>query len=357
MTILYGVQGTGQGHISRARAMAAAFVGQDVDVTWLFSGRSPARLFDMEPFPGYESRHGLSFTHREGKVQILPTLRDNKPLRFLQDVRQLDLAPYDLVVTDFEPVTAWAAKRRGVPCIGIGHQYAFGPGTPSNGGSWLSRAIMRNFAPTDTALGLHWHPYAHNVLPPILDLPERSLFQLDHILVYLPFEDQDRVTEMLRRFPERRFIQYANGLEHAVMGNVTRCPGSVVNFKRDLAACRGVLCNSGFELISECLQWRKPVLTKPLSGQMEQLSNALALEQLGYAAVMPQLSELRLGQWLESSPAAPLVNYSDVAPVLTAWLAAGCPETPQQLGRKLWQRQTPQSSSRDGSPLLRGVAA
>ena len=37
MKILYGVQGTGQGHISRARAMADAFRNLDVEIDWLFS--------------------------------------------------------------------------------------------------------------------------------------------------------------------------------------------------------------------------------------------------------------------------------------------------------------------------------
>ena len=53
MRILYGVQATGQGHISRARAMAEAFEPLGVEVCWLFSGRPRGRLFDMEPFGHY----------------------------------------------------------------------------------------------------------------------------------------------------------------------------------------------------------------------------------------------------------------------------------------------------------------
>ncbi|HFF2915998.1 TPA: glycosyltransferase family protein, partial [Vibrio cholerae] len=39
MKILYGVQGTGNGHIARSRAMCAALKQQQVDVDYLFSGR------------------------------------------------------------------------------------------------------------------------------------------------------------------------------------------------------------------------------------------------------------------------------------------------------------------------------
>ena len=66
-------------------------------------------------------------------------------------------------------------------------------------------------------------------------------------------------------------------------------PSLEVFFKLDLRASAGVICNAGFELISECLQWGKPVLTRPLAGQMEQRSTAEALRQLGYATVLGKL--------------------------------------------------------------------
>ena len=45
MKILYGVQGTGNGHIVRARAMADAFQQRNVEVGFLFSDREPQRYF------------------------------------------------------------------------------------------------------------------------------------------------------------------------------------------------------------------------------------------------------------------------------------------------------------------------
>lgn len=341
MKILYGVQATGQGHISRARAMARAFANHDVDVTWLFSGRPRERLFDMAPFGSYEHRRGLTFTTRQGRICYPSTVRDNNVLLFLRDIRDLDLSPYQLVVTDYEPVTAWAARIRGRPSIGIGHQYAFGTHTPVAGADWLSRTVMRNFAPVDTALGLHWYPYAHNVLPPILDLPELPRAEGEHILVYLPFEDQDRVSDWLRGAPQHRFVQYANGLQPGQFDNVERHAASTDGFKKHLASCAGVICNSGFELISECIQWRKPVLTRPLEGQMEQLSNALALEQLGLATTTRSLSAAALSDWLDHPGLHPARQFGDTAAVLADWLAGGCREPAELLGRRLWERPCP----------------
>ena len=351
MKILYGVQATGNGHISRARALAEAFRNHDVDVTWLFSGRERSQLFDMAPFGDFRHCRGLTFATRAGSVRYWRTLRQNHLPRFLRDVRALPLAGFDLVVTDFEPVTAWAGRRAGVPTIGIGHQYAFGPNTPIAGGHWLARQIMSRFAPVDRPVGLHWHPYNDNVLPPILDLPAQRGETGDHVLVYLPFEDASAVSALLQQFPAIQFRLYGPGLGAAEHGNVSLRPTSVEDFKRDLARCSGVICNSGFELISECLQWRKPVLTKPLTGQMEQLSNALALAQLGHATVVARLDTESLGPWLLQRPAPPALRFADVADALAGWLAAGARTEIATLQQQLWRDTARSTEANTGAPV------
>ena len=45
MKILYGVQGTGNGHVTRARIMAKAFAAKGVEVDWVFSGRPREDFF------------------------------------------------------------------------------------------------------------------------------------------------------------------------------------------------------------------------------------------------------------------------------------------------------------------------
>ena len=337
MHILYGVQATGQGHISRARAMSAALARQNVQVTWLFSGRPRDELFDMEPFGNYQHRRGLTFTTEAGQVQYGATILNNNPVQFIRDAARLDLSPFDLLVTDYEPIVAWAAKYSGRSCIGIGHQYAFGQDTPVSGSNWISKKIMNHFAPVDIPLGLHWLPYADNVLPPILDLPSRPLSRSDHVLVYLPFEDQGRITWLLQQIPDQRFIQYTKGPHSRVLDNVCLKPSSIATFKQDLASCYGVICNTGFELISECLHWGKPVLTKPLARQMEQLSNALALQQLGHARVVNELSIEKISSWLHTHSTTPSLHFPDVALVLAQWLASTCQRPPEALARELWR--------------------
>ena len=339
MRILYGVQATGQGHISRARAMAQAFKRHpDVDVTWLFSGRPRERLFDMEPFGDFQHRAGLTFVTEAGRLRYRKTIMANRYWQFARDVQRLDVKAYDLIVTDYEPVTAWAGKLKGQSVLGIGHQYAFGKNTPVEGRSLAQHAVMSLFAPVARGVGLHWSDFGDNVLPPILDLPPTppSAVQ-NHILVYLPFEDQAVVTQWLNGFSEHRFLQYASTLPNDERVNVGRRTANIAGFKSDLASARGVVCNCGFELISECLHWRKPVLTRPLAKQMEQLSNGAALEALGYATVMRQIDNELAERWLAAPPIAPILSFPNVGATLASWLADGAKAPVAALGEALWR--------------------
>ena len=88
MRILYGIQGTGNGHTTRARAMAKAFKKYNVDVDYLFSGRDPELYFDMEEFGQYQTRTGLTFVTCNGKVNSWQTLRQAKVGQFFKDVKK-----------------------------------------------------------------------------------------------------------------------------------------------------------------------------------------------------------------------------------------------------------------------------
>jgi len=291
----------------------------------------------MEPFGDFKHREGLTMVTEAGKRRYRKTAFALSPATFIKDATNLDLDPYDLIVCDYEPVIAWACKARGRETIGIGHQYAFGKNTPMTGDTALSRLVMQRFAPANLPVGLHWAPFDNTILPPILDLPKIDPESVaNHILVYLPFEDQNTTTAWLQGFRDQSFIQYSPEVTDGVQGNVVRRKANIHGFKRDLAAAKGVICNTGFELISECLQWRKPVLTRPLAKQMEQLSNAAALEQLGYATTMQSLETQTARSWFDAMPVAPDVHFKDVAGALAEWLARGASRPVAELSRQLW---------------------
>lgn len=340
MKILYGVQGTGNGHIARARMMAKHLQRRGADVQFLFSGRDADGYFDMEVFGDFQVRHGLTFATSNGKIDTLKTLRHARPLQFIRDVKQLDVADYDVIATDFEPVTAWAGRLKKKPVVGIGHQYAFGyADVPEQGVDLRNRLIMRNFAPTRYRLGLHWHHFNAPIVPPIINPDEVPASQPGkHIVVYLPFENQLRVTQTLQQLEGYQFRQYSPALSDGDAGNVQLRKTNLHGFKADLCSAAGVICNAGFELISECLHMGIPALAKPVAGQSEQLGNAAALRQLGYATVMNDFDVAPIRDWLANQPHSEPRHYPDVAAAICDWLLAGQWHDSAGLVERLWQQ-------------------
>lgn len=335
MKILYGVQATGNGHITRARAMHKALSQQGSQVDYLFSGRQRQDLFDMEAFGDFACHPGLTFVTASGAIQPIATYRQNRIGTLLRDIKELDLSPYDLILTDFEPISAWAAHRQKKTAIAIGHQYAFDHTIPKRGNNPLSALFMRHFTPATLRLGLHWHHFNQPILPPIADTHQQELTVIPNkILVYLGFEDTESVIAYLRPFQEHQFFIYAPISAAQDRGNIQLRPLSRSGFQEDLASCNGVISNAGFELASEAIHLGKKLLVKPLKGQMEQLSNAAALEQLTLGMTMDSLDNIVLQHWLKDFQGKRII-YPSVPAALAQWLAQGQWQRSDSLDKEL----------------------
>ncbi|GAL19567.1 glycosyltransferase [Vibrio maritimus] len=338
MKILYGVQGTGNGHIARARAMCHALKSHDVDVDFLFSGRAKDKYFSMEQFGDYQTRRGFSFVTENGRVNYMKTALENSLPSFLGEVRELDVSGYDLVVNDFEPVSAWAAKRQKVPTVSISHQNAFLFDVPQKGANWLDDSVIQHFAPSQYQLGLHWYHFGQPILPPIVHTLEQDVTSEDFILVYLPFENTDAIIDLLLRFARHNFVCYhPDNIENAQLENILMKPLSHESFQCDLHRCSGVIANGGFELPSEALSLGKKLLVKPLDGQFEQQSNAATLESLGLAQSMDFLDAGVIRDWLDEKQAE-RVFYPDVAEGIANWLVSGNWSCSANLRESLWEK-------------------
>ncbi len=338
MKILYGVQGTGNGHIARARAMNNAFAQHDVQVDFLFSGRSPDKYFSMEDFGDYQTRRGFTFVTEKGSVNYAKTALNNNLIQFYREVKQLDLSSYDLVLNDFEPVTAWAARRQKKTCIGISHQNAFRYPVPQKGASWLDKSVIKHFAPSQHHLGLHWYHFDQPILPPIIHTLASPEQTDNFVLVYLPFESIEDIADLLLHFNRQAFICYhPDVIEGEMVENIDLRPLSHSDFQHHLHLCSGVIANGGFELPSEALSLGKKLLLKPLAGQFEQQSNVATLEDLGLATSMDGLDISTVRHWLKEQQAES-VNYPDVAQAIVDWLLKGAWDCQQELSRQLWEQ-------------------
>ncbi len=338
MKIFYGVQGTGNGHITRARVMAKELKLAGIDVSFQFTGREANEYFDMEVFNGYQHKTGLTFNTNKGQVSYLKTAIESSPVRFVKDVKQLDLTDYDLVISDFEPVTAWAAKSQKKQVLGIGHQYAFNHQIPRAGADPLANTVMRYFAPADIGVGLHWHHFNQPILPPIIETPELSSTVIKNkILVYLPFESQEAVIKLLSPYTDYQFYMYSPVPIESKHSHIIYNPLSRDGFQKDLSDCVGIISNAGFELASEALKLGKKILAKPLHAQMEQISNAAALKQLNYGQTMMDMDPAIIKNWLEDDNAIK-INYPNVARLIVDWIQQGMPPLDKEYTNKVWDK-------------------
>lgn len=323
MRILYGVQGTGNGHISRARVMEKALKKAGVEVDFLFSGRASNQYFDMGCFSSFSAFEGLTLVSELGKVSLLETLKQNLSSPILKHISELDLSGYDLVLNDFEPISAWAAKRQKIPSIGISHQVALLHGVPKQGVSWFDEVLLNHFAPVDIALGCHWHHFGFPILPPFVEVQSCEREFSHQILVYLPFEDADTVADFFAPFSDYEFFIYHRAKPIKPLPEHLHWFGfSHDGFKAHMAQCAGVIGNAGFELASEALTLGKKLLVKPLKGQFEQAANVAALELLAAARSMEELNSDVLRRWLKAAPPK-AIAYPRSGDSLASWLAQG----------------------------------
>ncbi|MBW2438663.1 MAG: hypothetical protein JRF29_15365 [Deltaproteobacteria bacterium] len=338
MKILYGVQATGNGHISRSREVIQHLKDLGHEVRVILTGRDPALLWEMETFEPYDTFRGLTFISRRGKVRIIRTTLQLNLFQFYRDIASYDASGFDLVVTDFEPVAARIARRNKIPSIGVGHQYAFLHDIPVKKADPVSKWIVRNFAPADYAAGLHWHHFDKPILPPIIPahLKNDSQLQLDKIIVYLPFETLEDIEALLKPFATHQFFIYCDITAAQDNSHIHWRPFSREGFLKDLKNCNGVISNAGFELLSEALYLGKKFLVKPLAGQMEQASNAHVISELKLGTVMKKLDPAAVELFLETPSVRPM-HYPDVAHLVAKWIESGNWEDVEGLARTAWK--------------------
>lgn len=338
MRIFYGVQGTGNGHITRARMMAKELYKAGIEVNFLFTGREASQYFEMDIFRQYHSKSGLTFSVHEGQVQYFKTAVKAKPIQFFRDMASLDLEAYDLIISDFEPVTSWAAKKSKRTVLGIGHQYAFNHAIPKAGVDPLAAGVMKYFAPVDIGIGLHWHHFGLPILPPVIETPELpASIDKSKIIVYLPFEEREAIITLLAPFTDFDFHVYIPDAKPSGFNHIECKPLSREGFKQDFYDCAGIISNAGFELAGESLQSGKKILAKPLHAQMEQISNAYALKQLGYGQTMYNLDTKVVAAWLYSQHAV-RVTYPNVAQIIVQWILNGMPDMNDEFIASVWSQ-------------------
>lgn len=292
MKILYAIQGTGNGHLSRARDIIPV-LKENHDVEILISGTQA----DLElPFPIKYKLKGLGFIFgKNGGVDIAQTYKKNNLKDFFAEINSLPVQKYDLVINDFEPVSAWACKQLNKKCISISHQAAVlnkkAP-QPKNM-DIIGMTLLKKYAPAKAKYGFHFKAYDENIFTPVIrkQVREQAAENKGHYTVYLPAYDDDRIVAVLMKCKMTRWQIFSKHNKEAIFGKyISIQPIDNDAFIQSMAASEGVLCGAGFETPAEALFLKKKLLVIPMKGQYEQQCNAAALKEMG----VPVLKSLKL---------------------------------------------------------------
>jgi uncharacterized protein (TIGR00661 family) len=291
MKILYAFNGTGYGHASRAMSILPILKHYDVDI--LISGEmSP---IDIDHKIKYRFK-GFTFVYNKGKIDYWKTFKQLNLIQFVKDIVSLNVTQYDLVISDFEPISAYAAKFRGVKSLSLSHHAAFlSKSTPrpdkiDKAAEWM----LKNYAPCKHNIGFHFKQYDDFILSPhirsVIRDSKESVTDENFILVYLSAYNPYDLVKVLSKYSDYQFIIISSEIKSIVRptSNTTIKPADPIGFMDLLINCSGVITGGGFETVAEALYLNKPVLTIPIKGQYEQECNAEATNRIhnGYKGTL-----------------------------------------------------------------------
>lgn len=322
LKILFAIQGTGNGHLSRARDVYPELVKYgEVDV--LISGIQADVKF---PYPVKYKLYGMSFIFgNTGGVDIWKTAKKLKLFKLIKDIRKLPIEEYDLIVNDFEPVSAWACKLKKKPCIGLSHQSAvLNENTPPPIISDLKgKLVLKYYAPVTAAYGFHFKAYADNIYTPVIRKQIREITPTNkgHYTVYLPAYDDKALVQHLSQFDVEWQVFSKHNKEAFTFKNVHIRPIENDTFIESMASSTGVLCGAGFEGPAEALFLGKKVMVIPMQQQYEQQCNASAAQSIGVPVIMSLSKKYYkdIEKWLSEGKPIP-VDYPDITADVVARL-------------------------------------
>ena len=313
--ILYGVNGEGAGHSTRSREVILHLQREGHSVVAASFDRGLRNLGDVCEVLEI---HGFRFTYVNNKVRYDRTLARNlfharKATRGITELTHLiDERGIDLVITDFEPLTSRAGRRRKLPVISIDNQHIlthFTVATPRHyqTDATAAKLVTRMMTPHAThylvtsffdAPGRRKNS---ELVPPILRQQIRDAVPTTEgpVLVYVtsPAPALIKVLTSVRC----EFIAYGFGREGRD-GNILYKKPGFETFFNDLVRAQAIIANAGFSLVTEALHLGKPYLAVPVRNQFEQIFNAFWLGRTGYGAFWEELSKERVESFLYNIP-------------------------------------------------------
>lgn len=311
MKILYSIQATGNGHISRAMELLP-HLQKFGTVDFFLSGENSSLTLDA---PVKFRSKGLSLFYTcQGTLDYWKLAKTISVLRMNKDVKNLPVERYDLVLNDFDCITSLACYFKKVPSIQFGHQASFmsaktpRPERINRIGEW----VLKNYAKASQYVGLHFESYDDFILSPVIKEEIIKAEPSDHnyVTVYLPAYCDRVLLDILKPLDHEFQVFSREVKEEKKIGNIILIPVSKNAFNKSMINCSGIITGGGFETPAEALYLRKKIIAVPIRGQYEQQCNGAALKKLG-VTVLDKIDtsfEAIFEKWIDD-PEVPQVEY------------------------------------------------
>jgi len=227
-----------------------------------------------------------------------------------------------IVITDYTFLAPWFAKWKKIPCIAISNNYTatysrIGIGLRYTLGKTFLNIYTRAMTRPNHIINLSYFfppikAHMHNQITlcdPVLGEEVTSItpHKKDYILVYQTSSSNNQLINDLSHI-DHKFIIYGMNKE-TVEGNMEFKLFSD-DFIQDVANSEAVITNGGFSLISEALYFKKPILSIPVKGQIEQQINAIFIERLGYGKMLMKSSVEDINLFIKNKSHYKLDKYN-----------------------------------------------
>lgn len=282
MKILYAIQGTGNGHISRAKQLYP-HLKKYGEVDFFLSG-SNAQLNTSLPIK-YRSK-GLSLFYKNSGGLDYSKMLSSFSFNIFKDAKELPVQEYDLIINDFEFITSLACAFKKVPFIHFGHQASFqSKKTPrARNFNPIGNWILNHFVKTSKYIGLHFDEFDENIYQPIIkeEIVEATPINDGHVTVYLPQYSIEFLEPYLLAQNQFHFEVFTKEVKQITCRkNICYFPINNTAFSNSMIRCYGIITAGGFETPAEAMYLNKKIMSIPILNHFEQECNATALKKMG----------------------------------------------------------------------------
>lgn len=282
MKIFYAIQGTGNGHVSRA-VQLYPYLKQYGEVDFFLSGSNADLKINL---PIKFRSAGLSLHYKStGGLDYMKMLK-TASTHFLKEAQDLPVEKYDFIINDFESITSVACKKKKLKSVQFGHQASFhSHKTPrANKFDPIGNFVLDHYATSTDYLGLHFQSYDENIYNPIIkdEIIEATPINDGHVTVYLPQYSKQYLESYLIKCKEVHFEVFTKEVNQIeCFKNICYFPINNKQFTNSLIRCHGIVTAGGFETPAEAMYLNKKIICIPIQNHFEQESNATAAAKLG----------------------------------------------------------------------------